>query len=168
MRSFTIVVATDDALGIGRAGALPWRLKEDMKHFRELTTGDGKEQNLVIMGRKTWDSIPVKFRPLPNRLNVVLTRTNGASTPGAQFTMRRLEDAISYDAGHSFVIGGGEVYTEAINHPACGEIVITKVGGVFDCDTFFPRYEDKFRLDSVISRFVESGIDCSIERWLRN
>lgn len=168
MRSFTIVVAADDALGIGRAGALPWRLKEDMKHFRELTTGSGQEDNLVIMGRKTWESIPEKFRPLPNRLNVVLTRTKNSTTPGSQFTMNRLNDAIAYDAGHSFVIGGGEVYAEAIEHPACGEIVITKVGGVYDCDTFFPRYDDKFHLESVIGRFVESGIDCRIERWLRN
>lgn len=166
MRSFTIVVAADEALGIGRAGALPWRLKEDMKHFRELTTGDGK--NLVVMGRKTWDSIPEKFRPLPNRVNVVLTRSGQRVTQMVGFSMRSLAEAISYEAGHVFVIGGGEVYAEAIKHPACGEIVITRVSGTFDCDAFFPRFDDKFRLDSVVSRFVESGINCSIERWLRN
>jgi dihydrofolate reductase len=165
MRSFTIVVAADDALGIGRAGALPWRLKEDMKHFRELTTA-GQEMNSVIMGRKTWESIPEKFRPLPSRVNVVLSRNTigfSGSTPAAN-----LNDALSWPAQRQFVIGGGAVYAEAIEHPACGEIIITKVGGVYDCDTFFPRYDDKFRLDSVIGRFVESGIDCSIERWLRN
>lgn len=168
MRSFTIVVAADAALGIGRAGALPWRIKEDMKHFRELTTGDMTNKNLVVMGRKTWDSIPEKFRPLPNRINVVLTRSAQAVTQMKGFSMGSLRDAISYEDGRVFVIGGGAVYAEAIEHPACGDIIITRVGGTFGCDTFFPRFEDKFHLDSVIARFVESGIDCSIERWLRN
>jgi dihydrofolate reductase len=165
MRSFTIVVAADANLGIGKNGTLPWKLKEDMKHFRELTTGDG--QNAVVMGRKTWESIPEKFRPLPNRHNVVLTKNKNATTPGRWFQMSKLEDALKYEGGHVFVIGGGTVYSEAIEHPACAEIVITRVGGTYDCDTFFPRYDDKFRLDSVVSRFVESGIDCTIERWLR-
>ncbi len=183
MRSFTIVVAADAELGIGKAGALPWRLKEDMKHFRDLTTGNGK--NLVIMGRKTWASIPEKFRPLPNRQNVVLSKTVDLYIPGAhtvavdqgqrtetvdaiKVTKGSLNEALDYDGGKAFVIGGGAVYAEAMDHPGCEEIIITRVGGTFDCDTFFPRYDDKFKLDSVISRFVESGIDCTIERWLRN
>ena len=72
MKPFSIVVAIDRAGGIGREGKLPWNLPADMARFKEITQGEGG--NAVIMGRKTWDSIPEKFQPLPGRLNVVLTR----------------------------------------------------------------------------------------------
>jgi dihydrofolate reductase len=163
MKNFTIVVATDSELGIGKTGALPWRLKEDMKHFRELTTSGGGA-NSVIMGRKTWESIPEKFRPLPGRTNIVLSRS---SVPAGAITLGSLDAALEVPADRKFVIGGGQIYAEAIDHPACTELIVTKVDKSFDCDVFFPRYEDNFQLDSVISRFVESGIDCSVERWLR-
>jgi dihydrofolate reductase len=161
MQDFTIVVAVDSELGIGKTGALPWRLKEDMKHFRELTTGPG---NAVIMGRKTWESIPERFRPLPGRTNIVLSRS---SIPKGAIALGGLEAALEVPASRRFVIGGGQIYAEAISHPACVELIVTRVDKSFDCDVTFPRYEDRFQLDSVIGRFVESGLSCSIERWLR-
>lgn len=161
MNDFTIVVAHDSELGIGKTGALPWRLKEDMKHFRELTTGDG---HAVIMGRKTWDSIPEKFRPLPGRTNIVLSRS---SVPEGAVTLGGLDAALEVPASKAFVIGGGQIYAEAINHQSCTELIITRVDKSFDCDIVFPCYDDRFRLDSIISGFVESGISCSVERWLR-
>lgn len=166
MQPFSIVVAIDSQLGIGKTGALPWRLKEDMKHFRELTTAG--DHNVVIMGRKTWDSIPEKFRPLPNRINVVLSRS--ASTfPGA-ISASSLEHAMSALPtvhGKVFVIGGGEIYAQAVNHPACTELWITRVGASFDCDVTFPRYEERFCLESVAGRFAENGVECSIEHWIQ-
>jgi dihydrofolate reductase/thymidylate synthase len=71
-----LVVAATRKLGIGKGGTMPWKLPGDMAYFKELTskTADAGKQNAVIMGRKTWESIPVKFRPLPGRINVVLTR----------------------------------------------------------------------------------------------
>lgn len=164
MQPFSIVVAVDAQLGIGKTGALPWRLKEDMKHFKELTTGDGN--NMVVMGRKTWESIPEKFRPLPNRINVVVSRTMQAG-PGDFSVARSLDDALGYLSGRTFVIGGGEIYKEAIGHPACAELWITRVGASFDCDVTFPRYEDRFRLESVAGRFTENGVECSIEHWVQ-
>lgn len=77
-RSFAVVVATcKQTRGIGQAGALPWRLRADMAYFKQLTrsTRDPTKRNAVIMGRKTWQSIPIKFRPLDDRVNVVLSRT---------------------------------------------------------------------------------------------
>lgn len=163
MQPFSIVVAIDAKLGIGKTGALPWRLKADMKHFRELTM-DGSE-NSVIMGRKTWESIPEKFRPLPGRTNVVLTRSS-SSFAGA-VTASDLDDALRVSGQKRFVIGGGEIYRDAINHPACTELWITKVGASFDCDVTFPGYEERFRLDSVAGRFAENSIECSIEHWIQ-
>ena len=73
---FSLIVAMDSQNGIGKNGQLPWHLPADLKHFKEITctVRDPKKQNVVLMGRKTWDSIPEKFRPLPGRINVVLTR----------------------------------------------------------------------------------------------
>ena len=74
--TFQLVVAATRKLGIGKAGSMPWKLPGDMAYFKELTskTADSGKQNAVVMGRKTWESIPSKFRPLPGRINVVLTR----------------------------------------------------------------------------------------------
>lgn len=162
MQRFTIVVAVDQALGIGRINGLAWKLKEDMKHFKELTTA-GSEMNSVIMGRKTWDSIPAKFRPLPNRINVVISRTQNVAF--AQ-SVTSLDAALELPAGKVFVIGGGEIYAMAIQHPQCEELIITKVSGTYKCDTFFPPYEDRFQLDSVLKLGNEDGIVYQIERWV--
>jgi dihydrofolate reductase/thymidylate synthase len=163
MQTFAIVVATDDSYGIGKDGTLPWKLKEDMRHFKELTTS-GPEMNSVIMGRKTWESIPAKFRPLPGRVNVVLSKSNydGASTVRAS-----LDEALQVPAGKVFVIGGGAIYEEAIQHPLCTELWITRVSGSFNCDVRFPCYEKLFRPDSVVARHNENGIDYDIGRWVR-
>lgn len=76
MRKFDLVVAATKKLGIGLNGTIPWRLKEDMNYFRKITTDtkDSSKKNVCIMGRKTYLSIPEKFRPLPNRFNIVISR----------------------------------------------------------------------------------------------
>lgn len=123
-----VVAATKDGLGIGKDGGLPWKLPGDMAYFRELTsrTHDDSKQNAVIMGRKTWESIPAKFRPLPGRLNIVLSRSAAsASQPaaaqgmfeGAHHVCSSLEEACALLAQpqmqarveNRFVIGGGQV-----------------------------------------------------------
>ena len=94
--NFSLVVATDLNRGIGLKGDLPWRLKGDLAYFRDLTskTLDPNKKNVVIMGRTTWDSIPEKFRPLPNRLNIVLSnRLAKGSLIGAEVA-NSLQDAL--------------------------------------------------------------------------
>jgi len=167
-QGFSIVVATDSKNGIGINGNLPWRLSEDMKHFRDLTTGKHEYHNAVIMGRKTWESIPSKFRPLPKRQNIVLSRNPEFECPGLPVTvLGSFDTAVQALCSRAFVIGGSEIYKEALDHPQCEDMYITRVRGEFECDTFFPPFEKIFYEDRLIMTLNEGGILYSIEHWLR-
>ena len=119
---------------IGRAGTIPWRLPEDMAHFRELTRG-----HPVVMGRKTWESLPDRFRPLPGRRNVVVTRNPIWSAEGAE-RAESLEDALRLvdRAERVFVIGGGELYAAAL--PLADELLLTEIDADVEGDTMFPDW----------------------------
>lgn len=128
---------------IGINGGLIWNgLKEDMIHFKEQTTGHS-----VIMGRNTWLSLPEKYRPLPNRTNIVITSKKEAfDTPGAHI-VSSLEEAIAYaktapGGEEVFVIGGGRVYTDAL--PFADRLYLTLIESEDEGDTFFPEYENVF------------------------
>ena len=114
---------------IGRDGSLPWHLPEDLARFKELTTG-----STVVMGRATWDSLPPAVRPLPGRRNVVLTRQDGWSEPGA-VVARSISEALDQD-GDVWVVGGASVYREAL--PYADVLVVTEVDLVVDGDTVAP------------------------------
>jgi dihydrofolate reductase len=120
---------------IGRAGTIPWRLPEDMAYFRELTTG-----HAVVMGRRTWDSLPDRFRPLPGRRNVVVTRSPEWRADGAE-AAGSLEAALALLAGEErvFVIGGAEVYAAAL--PLADELLLTEIELDVEGDTCFPPYD---------------------------
>lgn len=139
---FTVIAAVDDAGGIGRGGGLPWRLRADLEFFRRVTTGPGGGANAVILGRRTWESLPPRFRPLPERRNVVLTRRPGTGFAGAQ-TAPDFAGALARaraGGGEVFVIGGAEVYAAALAHPDCARILLTRVAGSHDCDAFLPGF----------------------------
>jgi dihydrofolate reductase len=124
---------------IGRDGTIPWRLPEDVAFFKELTTG-----HAVVMGRKTWESIPGRFRPLPGRRNVVVTRNASWSAEGAE-RAGSVEEALALVDGAErvFVIGGAEVYAAAL--PYADELVLTEIDLDVDGDTFFPEWNgDEF------------------------
>ena len=91
---------------IGRDGTIPWHLPEDLARFKRVTMG-----HTVVMGRRTWDSLPTRFRPLPGRRNIVLTRNSGLEAPGAEVVGSI--DAINAD-GQTWVIGGSEIYHLAL------------------------------------------------------
>lgn len=125
---------------IGRDGGIPWRVPEDVAFFKALTTG-----HAVVMGRKTWESIPDRFRPLPDRRNVVVTRNPDWSAEGAD-RVSSVEEALRLLAGEErvFVIGGAEVYAAALPH--ADELVLTELDLDVDGDTFFPEWDrDAFR-----------------------
>jgi dihydrofolate reductase len=129
MTQLTIIVATDALRGIGINNTLPWRLPEDMAHFKRLTTG-----HPVIMGRKTFESIG---RALPNRRNIVITRNPGWHHEGVE-AAASLQQAIELvGQERAFIIGGAQIYAEAIK---CADaVIVTEIAKTFDCDAFFPE-----------------------------
>lgn len=153
MKTFDIIVAHDKNNGIGRQQDLPWKLKEDLQRFKKITcqTQDPSLINAVIMGRKTWESLPQSFRPLPQRKNVVLSQTLSTTPHKETLLYGELNQAIeslSQDKHIEklFVIGGGQLYQQAIHHPQCQNLWVTLIHNTFDCDTFFPTYPKEFQL----------------------
>ncbi len=127
---------------IGKNGKLLWQLPGDLPRFRALTDG-----HPVVMGRKTWDSLPPKFRPLPGRTNIVVTRMEDYPAGGARVA-HSLPEALSLakraeGAREIFVIGGGELYRAAL--PFADRLYLTLVDSDAEGDTFFPPYEDEFK-----------------------
>lgn len=125
-----LVVAYASNGVIGRDGKLPWRLPSDMRHFRELTEGAA-----VLMGRRTWESLPDAFRPLPNRRNLVLSGDPGYEAPGAE-VFAGLEAALDACARECFAIGGAQTYAEAL--PLAERVHATEIEMAIDGDTYFP------------------------------
>lgn len=127
----SIVVARAANGVIGRDGGLPWRLPADMRNFRELTTG-----HTVVMGRKTFESIPDIYRPLPQRRNLVLSATPELRLAGAE-VFADLASALGACGSDCFVIGGGTVYRETL--PLADRVYATEVERDIDGDTSFPE-----------------------------
>jgi dihydrofolate reductase len=151
---FALVVAHDQQLGIGKDNQLPWKISGDMSHFRQLTTKvtEANRKNIVIMGRKTWQSIPQKFRPLPRRYNIVLTSDCQSKGDESTFFCGNFDQALKLIGEMSFencfVIGGGQVYRQALLIEQFDLIYATQIEGDFQCDTTLPDYRKNFALIS--------------------
>lgn len=128
----TLVVAATDGGVIGKGGGMPWHLPADLAHFKRITMG-----HPVVMGRKTFTSIG---RPLPGRLNVVVTRDRTFAADGVT-VVHSLDDALTACAGADevMVIGGGELYRAAL--PRASRIHLTRVHAALDGDTYFPALD---------------------------
>jgi dihydrofolate reductase len=125
---------------IGASNRLLWHILEDMKRFRDITMG-----HPVVMGRKTYESLPDKFRPLPGRENIIITRDADYTAPGARVT-HSLEEAMklakTLDDEEIFIGGGQQIYEQAL--PQIDKLYLTIVESDKTGDTFFPAYEDQF------------------------
>ena len=143
--SVSLVWAQARGRVIGAAGALPWHLPEDMALFRRLTTG-----GTVVMGRRTWESLPERFRPLPGRTNVVLTSDPAWSADGACRAGSVAEVLGEHES--LWVIGGGAVYDAFLPH--AGRLVVTEVDLAVDGDTWAPVIGDGWRR---VSRTPDDG-----------
>ncbi|KAI4295498.1 hypothetical protein L6164_035540 [Bauhinia variegata] len=179
-RTYQVVVAATREMGIGKDGKLPWRLPTDLKFFKEitLTTSDTAKKNAVLMGRKTWESIPPENRPLPGRLNVVLTRSGRFDIATAENVVicGSMSSALELLASSPyslsiekvFVIGGGEIFREALNAPGCDAIHITEIETSIECDTFMPPIDsDVFQTWYSSFPRVENNIRYSFTTYVR-
>ena len=148
----TLIAAVARNGVIGQDKRLPWHLPADLKHFKTLTTG-----HTVIMGRKTWESLPPNFRPLPGRQNILITRNTGYAASGAT-GVTSLADAVAAAAGdEAFVIGGAELYAAAL--PLADRLRLTEIDADFAGDTWFPpRDPREWRETARDTRRDETGL----------
>ncbi|KAI3990080.1 hypothetical protein MKX01_013566 [Papaver californicum] len=190
LRTYQIVVAATRNMGIGKDGKLPWRLPSDLKFFKEVTMGtsDPSKKNAVVMGRKTWESIPMEYRPLPGRLNVVLTHSGSFDIATAEnfICCSSMTSALELLAASPyclsiekvFFIGGGQVLREALNAPGCDAIHFTEIENNIKCDTFippvdstlykpwyssFPQVENNIRHSFVTYVRLKSSLESGVE-----
>ena len=131
MNQLTIIVAIDAENGIGVCNTLPWRLPEDLAHFKRTTSG-----HPIIMGRKTFDSIG---RPLPNRRNIVITRNPDWQHAGVETAASIAAATQLCGDTEVFIIGGGQIFAEIL--PFADRLIVTEIAKTFGCDTFFPQID---------------------------
>ena len=189
--NFSIVVAADQNRGIGLKGRLPWKISGDMRFFRDITscpertqveshyglTGSGVKtaeatvlpmpapdrRNAVLMGRNTWESLPANFKPLPNRINGVLSRSGGSAVEGTHKVWTSLKDAVAElhrdeSIREIFVIGGAQIYAEALTLPGCERIYLTAIEASYPCDAFLPEIPSSFREVAASDPIEENGV----------
>lgn len=134
----SLITAVGENFEIGKNNDLLWHLPKDMRFFTNITKG-----HYVIMGRRNWDSIPLKYRPLSNRKNVVVTRKEDLKLEGAD-VVKSLEEGIELARSNGddevFIIGGGQIYKLAIENNLLDFMYITYVHSKFEADTFFPSF----------------------------
>ena len=172
---FKLIVAHDSNLGIGINNSIPWRLSEDMMYFKEKTsfTHHSDKQNIVIMGRKTWESLPSSFKPLPNRINFVITSQQEYQAHGARVVhsidqaLNLANDCVKRNEAESvFCIGGGQLYSAMIAHQQCSGILVTRVFSNFECDSFFPKYDHLFcQQKGTNKQIAKSGLEFEFQEW---
>ena len=155
-----IIVAITENYVIGRGGDMPWHLPADLQHFKNITSG-----NTVVMGRKTWESIG---QPLPNRMNVVVTRQKNYVAGDATVIHDLHELTNLATTGTVFIIGGGELYRLAMQHAT--KLHITRIRTKKEGDTFFPEFNsEEWTCDSTETKNADEKNmhDLSFETWSR-
>ena len=146
---------------IGKDNAMPWHLPEDMAHFKRTTLGCP-----VIMGRKTWDSLPPKFRPLPGRLNIVVTRDAGWQADGATRAGSLPEALAACQAGtDAWVIGGAQIYAQAL--PLASSAVVTEIARDFEGDAFAPVLGPEWKESTREAQISTNGLPFAFVTYTR-
>lgn len=154
---FTVIAGINKLKGIGKNGTIPWYNKNDLKFFKDITN-----ENTIIMGRKTWDSLPKK--PLNNRLNIIITENKELKKIENEnlLVAKNLENAWQLHKikgkkdTSAFIIGGEEIYKQALNCGLTNRIIISNINDFTECDKFFPTIPNKFKL---INNYTENDLN---------
>lgn len=159
-----IIVAVEENFGIGKNGVMPWRFKNETKFFKDTTSHvvDSTKMNAVVMGHRTWLSLPEKHRPLAGRKNVVLTREDQATVESYEIAHSPESAIASLKADENietiFIIGGASIYKYCIENVDMDGLYITKIRKNYDCDTFFPAIpNDKYKTAQKLLEDEEDG-----------
>ncbi|MGZ3864561.1 MAG: dihydrofolate reductase [Bacteroidia bacterium] len=163
--TLSIIVAVSENKVIGRDNTLIWHMPADMKFFKEKTTG-----HAIITGRKNYESIPEKFRPLPNRTNIVITRQHNYHAPGA-VVVPSIEKALEHasekhKSDEVFIIGGGEIFKQTLG--ICNRVYLTRIHHNFEGDVFFDNLnENEWKLISTEDHKADekNAYDFTFETW---
>jgi len=162
------IAAIAENRAIGKDNDLIWNLPDDMKFFKETTLN-----SVVIMGRKNFESIPHKYRPLPKRINIVLTRNEDYEADGA-LVYNSIEEALKFceNEAHKsvFVIGGGEIYKLALEKDLVDVMYLTRVHESFEGDSFYPEFNEARWDKEVITEHPKDekhDYSFSIEKWTK-
>ena len=164
-----LIVAIDKEKGIGKNNDLMWHLPDDMKFFKETTKG-----HIVVMGRKNFESIPEKYRPLPDRENVVLTRNSDYEATGSTVFNSFEACMKAYQNEEErivFIIGGGEIYRMALEANVVDEMYITHVDKIYGADTFFPEFNsEKWKIETVLEHNQDERHEAafSVRKYTKN
>lgn len=160
-----MILATDDKGGIGKEWKLPWHLPSDLKFFKEITTTtlSSKKKNLVVMWRKTWDSLPEKVKPLPWRENIILSKDPNYKAPEGvkaynDISLIIKEYSERQDIETLFIIWGASIYADALKREIVDKIYLTKIIGDFNCDTFFTWVPGNYKLEGMSDTLQDNGI----------
>ena len=167
-----LIVAYCNKNGIGRMNNIPWLIKDDLKHFKMITTSNTNklensyeyQKNIVVMGRNTWESLPVKARPLANRFNIVLSsKSKFIDSDKVDFTTTSFENVLSYldfekenfNNSKVFIIGGEVLYTDILKNYShlITHLYITEIYANYTCDKFFPVIDNNIFKISKVSDF---------------
>ncbi|KAK5648736.1 hypothetical protein RI129_003628 [Pyrocoelia pectoralis] len=173
MLKFNLIAAASQNRGIGKNNTLPWKLKAEMNYFSKMTetTKSNSKKNVVIMGRRTWDSIPSKYQPLPNRINFILSKS--------KLDLEQFHDVCGFTSWNDiydklndnkfkeeyeqiWIIGGSSIYKHALESKYFYRLYLTEIKKEFDCDTFFPTFSNvKEVSDPVVPQGIheENGIE---------
>lgn len=162
------IAAIGENRAIGKDGDLPWNLPDDMKFFKHTTINQ-----VVIMGRKNFESIPEKYRPLPNRINIVISRNKDFFAKGA-LVYNSVEGALNFckTEGHqaAFIIGGGEIYSLALDKQLVDIMYLTRVHHAFEADAFFPEIDQSQWIKEELeyhSKDEKHDYPFTIEKWIK-
>ena len=170
---FNIILAVDENNWLWKNNELAWKLSSDMKYFKEITTKtrDLAKHNAVIMWRKTWESIPSKFRPLPDRINCILSRSLKYEDSNS-----KIDDFVLYfnsldhcldelskkdNIENIFIIGWANLYNQVLDNPMLYKIYLTKVKWNYNCDVFFNWIPDNFMVESYTDWEKENNTEYS-------
>lgn len=168
MKKFSIILAVDNENGIGKCWDLAWYIPEDMKYFKDTTTKtkSEKKQNALIMWRKTWESIPEKYRPFKNRKNFILSRNYENMTMNEQWAYQfsNIDACLEFiesqqDIEEVFVIWGSQIYNQCLTHPQFKTAYITRIYEKYHCDVFFDGLPSWFELRTRSKKKQHEGVE---------
>ena len=159
---FNLIIATDDKYGIGKENKLPWKCSKDLENFKKIT-----ENNILIVGRKTWESMP-QDKILKNRIVIVVSKTLKESNNHKLYIKENLEEALKYGKciqmkNEIYVIGGKQLYDESISHKDLKEVYYTRIYGNYESDVYVTKIEKIIKEWSIVS--VDKYEGCEIIKY---